>query len=73
MQPAAIFIALFVSISIAISLPFLFLGKRYAAAQEKARACRLTGAKRNARLLSFNVESKLRTSVLKSEQRIPTG
>jgi hypothetical protein len=51
----AIFIAVSVSILVAIFLPLLMLSERCRAAEEKAHARRLTDARMNARLLRFNL------------------
>jgi len=51
MQTTAIFVAVFV----AIFLSLFMSGKRWTAAQEKARTRRIAEAKMNARLLRLNL------------------
>jgi preprotein translocase subunit SecG len=51
----AISLAVFVAIFFAILLPLVLSGKRWKAAEEKARARRLVDAKMNARLLRLNL------------------
>ena len=51
-------VAIFVSLFVAIFLPFFFLmvsGKQWRAADDKAGERRLAEAKMNARLLKFNI------------------
>jgi uncharacterized membrane protein len=56
MEATAIFIAMFISVLVALFLPFVVMsGKQWREAQEKARARRLTDAKMNARLLRLNL------------------
>ncbi len=58
MQATAIFVAISVAILVAIFLMFLPLilsGKRWRAAQDRARARRLADARMNARLLRLNI------------------
>jgi hypothetical protein len=54
MQTTAIFIAIFVAIFLAF-LPLFLSGKRWRAAEDRARARRLADARMNARLLRFNI------------------
>jgi hypothetical protein len=55
MQSTAIFVAIFVPLFLAISLPLILSGKRWRAEQDRARARRLADARMNARLLRFNI------------------
>jgi hypothetical protein len=55
MEATAIFVAISVSIFVAIFLPLLFSGERWRAAQDKARARRIADAEMNARLLRLNL------------------
>ncbi len=50
-----LWIALLVSIAIAVLLPLLMSGERFRVAEEKAHARRLTDARMKARLLRFNL------------------
>jgi len=51
---AAILVAMFTAIFLAISLPIMS-GKHWAAAQERARVRRIAEARMNARLLRLNI------------------
>jgi hypothetical protein len=51
----AIFVAMLLSLSVAVFLPLIMSGKRWKAAEEKAHARRLADAKMNARLLRLNI------------------
>ncbi len=55
MKVIAIFVAIAVPLFIAIFLTLILSGKRWKAAEERARARRLADAKMNARLLRFNI------------------
>jgi hypothetical protein len=55
MEAAAIFVSMFVAIFVAISLPLILSGKRWRAAEDKARARRIADARMNARLLRLNL------------------
>jgi hypothetical protein len=55
MEAAAIFVAIFVSLFVAIFLPLFLSGKRWRAAQDRARARRIADARMNARLLRLNI------------------
>jgi hypothetical protein len=50
----AIFVAIFVAL-VAIFLPLILSGKRWRAAQDRARARRIADARMNARLLRLNI------------------
>ena len=55
MEEAAIFVAILVPTLVAILLPLVLSGKRWRAAEEKARARRMADARMNARLLRLNI------------------
>jgi hypothetical protein len=57
MHATAIFVAMFASIFVAIFLllPLILSGKRWRAAEDRARARRLADARMNARLLRLNI------------------
>jgi hypothetical protein len=55
MQTAAVFVSIFVAISVPIILTLILSGERWNAAQDKARARRIADAKMNARLLRLNI------------------
>jgi hypothetical protein len=58
MRETAIFVSIYAGILVAIFLSFLPLilsGKRWKAAEEKARARRIADARMNARLLRLNL------------------
>jgi hypothetical protein len=59
MHKAAIYVAIFVpaflSLSLAVLLPYVLSGKEGRAAEERAHARRLADARMNARLLRFNL------------------
>jgi hypothetical protein len=50
-----IFVAMFITLFVAVSLPLIMSGKRWKAAEERARARRIADAKMNARLLRLNL------------------
>ena len=52
---AAVLVAIFVSLFVALSLPLILSGKEWRAAEDRARARRLADAKMNARLLRLNI------------------
>jgi hypothetical protein len=52
---AAIFIAIFLPLFVAISLSFIMSGPQWKAAQERARARRMAEHRINARLLKLNI------------------
>jgi hypothetical protein len=52
---AAVFIAMFMGLFLAIFFPLMMSSGGFKAAQEKARARRLADAKMNARLLRMNL------------------
>jgi len=54
MEATAIFVAIFVAI-LASFLPLIMSGKRWRAAEDRARARRLADARMNARLLRLNI------------------
>jgi hypothetical protein len=51
----AICVSIFVAIFVASFFPIILSGKRWSAAQDKARARRIAEAKMNARLLKLNL------------------
>jgi hypothetical protein len=51
----AIFVAMLVALFVAIFLPLFLSGKRWKAAQDRARARRIADARMNARLLRLNI------------------
>jgi uncharacterized membrane protein len=55
MEVIAIFVAIVVAIFVAIFLPLILSGKRWRAAQDRARARRIADARMNARLLRLNI------------------
>jgi hypothetical protein len=55
MESAAIVVAIFMSILVAMLLPSMLSGDRWKAAEDRARARRLADAKMNARLLRLNL------------------
>lgn len=55
MKEAAIFVAIFLPILLAISLPLILSGKQWRAEQDRARARRTADARMNARLLRLNI------------------
>lgn len=55
MQAIGVFIAMFVSILVAVFLPPILSLKQWRAAQDRERARRLADAKMNARLLRLNL------------------
>ena len=57
MHATAIFVAMFAGIFVAIFLllPLILSGKRWRAAEDRARARRLADARMNARLLRLNI------------------
>jgi hypothetical protein len=55
MHATAIFVAIFVAILVAIFLPLMLSGKRWRAAEERARVRRIADARMNARLLRLNL------------------
>jgi hypothetical protein len=58
MVAVAVFVAIFAAIFAAIFLPFLLMlssGKRWKAAEDRARARRIADARMNARLLRLNL------------------
>ena len=55
MEEAAIFVAILVPTLVSILLPLVLSGKRWKAAEEKARARRMADARMNARLLRLNI------------------
>jgi hypothetical protein len=52
---AAIFVAIFLPLFVAISLLLVMSGKQWRAAQDKARARRMAEHRMNARLLRLNI------------------
>jgi hypothetical protein len=52
---AAIFVAIFLSLLVAIFLPLILSGEQWRAAQDKARARRMAEHKMNARLLRLDI------------------
>jgi hypothetical protein len=52
---AALFVAIFVSLFIAVAFVFVLSGERYRAAQDRARERRMAEHKMNARLLRLNI------------------
>jgi hypothetical protein len=50
-----IFVAMFITLFMAVSLPVILSGKRWKAAEERARARRIADAEMNARLLRLNL------------------
>jgi len=54
MHAIAIFVAIFVAIFLSF-LPLIMPGKRWRAAEDRARARRLADARMNARLLRLNI------------------
>jgi hypothetical protein len=55
MQAVAIFIAIFAGLLVAIFLALFTSGKRWSAAQDKARARRMAEHRMNARLLRLDI------------------
>jgi hypothetical protein len=55
MEATAIFVAIFLPLVLAIFLPLILSGKRWRAAQDRARARRIADARMNARLLRLNI------------------
>ena len=55
MEAIAIFVAIFIPLILAIFLPLILSGKRWRAAEDRARARRLADARMNARLLRLNI------------------
>ena len=54
MKAVAIFVGIFIAF-VAIFLPLILSGKRWGAAQDRARARRIADARMNARLLRLNL------------------
>ena len=52
---AAIFIAIYLALLVAIFLPLIMSGKQWRAAEERARARRMAEHRMNARLLRLNI------------------
>jgi hypothetical protein len=52
---AAIFVAIFLSLLVAISLPLIMSGEQWRAAQDRERARRMAEHRMNARLLRLNI------------------
>ena len=52
---AAIFVAIFLALLVAIFLPLIMSGKQWRAAQDRARARRMAEHRMNARLLRLNI------------------
>jgi hypothetical protein len=52
---AAIFVAIFLSLLVAIFLPLIMAGEQWRAAQDRARARRMAEHRMNARLLRLNI------------------
>jgi len=55
MHTTAVLVAMFAGIVLAICLPFLLLGKRWRAAEDRAHVRRIADARMNARLLRLNL------------------
>jgi hypothetical protein len=55
MESIAILVAVLFAILIAICIPFVMLGKRWKAAEDRAHARRLADARMDARLLRLNL------------------
>ena len=55
MKTLAILVAIFVTMFMIVFLPLILSGRRWRAAEEKARARRIADARMNARLLRLNL------------------